>query len=276
VSRRARAWDQTWKLVLAAVIILPLYALPLLYLLSLSFQSTRQFLTDPLALPHPFVPANYPNAWVEGDFGQYFVNSVIYTASSTVLSVLFAVFIAFPIARRYARGGSLIYSVFLAGFFLPVSIVPLFIEAQKLGLYNTQWGYVLLHLQLGLTLGVLFFVGYFSNIPKDLDESAQLDGCGYFRYVFQILVPLSTPALVTVAIYAAVSTWNDLIGPVVFLASNNYFPLTRGLFTFYGQYESEWTLLAAGVFIVAAPLILTFAFIQRYLVRGATAGALKL
>jgi raffinose/stachyose/melibiose transport system permease protein len=274
--RRRRAWDHAWKLALAVAIIVPLYGLPLLYLLSVSFQSPVQFLRNPFSFPHPFVLANYPNAWVQGDFGRYFVNSVIYTASSTILAVLFAVFVAFPIARRYIRGGSFIYSLFLAGFFLPVSIVPLFIEAEKLGLYNTRWGYILLHLQLGLTLGVLFFVGYFSNIPKDLDESALLDGCGYFRYVLQILLPLSTPALGTVSIYAAVSTWNDLIGPVVFLASNDYFPLTRGLFSFYGQYESEWTLLAAGVFIVAMPLILTFAFIQRYLVRGATAGALKL
>ncbi len=274
--RRRRAWDHAWKLALAVVIIVPLYGLPLLYLLSVSFQSPVQFLRNPFSFPHPFVLANYPTAWVQGDFGRYFVNSVIYTASSTMLSVLFAVFVAFPIARRYVRGGSFIYSLFLAGFFLPVSIVPLFIEAEKLGLYNTRWGYILLHLQLGLTLGVLFFAGYFSNVPKDLDESALLDGCGYFRYVLQILLPLSTPALVTVSIYAAVSTWNDLIGPVVFLASNDYFPLTRGLFSFYGQYESEWTLLAAGVFIVAMPLILTFAFIQRYLVRGATAGALKL
>ena len=274
--RRRQAWDHAWKLALAVVIIVPLYGLPLLYLLSISFESPAQFLKVPFSLPHPFVLANYPNAWVQGGFGQYFVNSVIYTASSTILSVLFAVFVAFPIARHYIRGGSLVYSLFLAGFFLPVSIVPLFIEAEKLGLYDTQWGYILLHLQLGLTLGVLFFVGYFSNIPRELDESAQLDGCGYFRYVAQILVPLSLPALVTVGIYAAVSTWNDLIGPVVFLASNSYFPLTRGLFSFFGQYESEWTLLAAGVFIVAMPLILTFAFIQRYLVRGATAGALKL
>jgi len=276
VSRRARAWDNTWKLALAAVIIVPLFALPLLYLLNVSLQTASQFLTSPLSLPHPIVLANYPNAWVQGNFGQYFLNSVLYTVSATVVSVLFALFVAFPIARRYARGGSLIYALFLAGFFLPVSIIPLFIEAQKLGLYNTQWGYILLHLQTGLTLGVLFFVGYFMNIPKELDESAELDGCGYFQYVTRILLPLTGPALVTVSIYSAVATWNDLIGPVVFLASQQYFPLTRGLFAFYGQYESEWTLLAAGVFIVALPLVLTFSFIQRYMVRGATAGALKL
>lgn len=276
MSRRLRTWDGAWKLALSAVIILPLWALPLLYLLSVSLQTASQFLTHPLALPHPIVPANYPNAWVQGGLGPYFLNSALYTVSATVISVLLAMFVAFPIARRYNRAGSIVYALFLAGFFLPVSIIPLFIEAQRLGMYNTQWGYILLHLQTGLTLGVMFFVGYFSNIPKELDESAELDGCGYFRYVTQILLPLSGPALVTVGIYAAVSTWNDLIGPVVFLASNQYFPLTRGLFTFYGQYESEWTLLAAGVFIVALPLVLTFAFIQRYLVRGATAGALKL
>ncbi|MDA8204428.1 MAG: ABC transporter permease subunit, partial [Thermaerobacter sp.] len=101
-------------------------------------------------------------------------------------------------------------------------------------------------------------------------------GCGYLRYLFQIVLPLIKPALATVGIYAAVAVWNDLIGPVVFLANNSLFPLTRGLFTFYGSYQSEWTLLAAGIFIVASPLILAFIILQRNFIEGSLSGSLKL
>ena len=162
-----------------------------------------------------------------------------------------------------------------AGVFLPVGLVPLFIESRLLDLYNNRLGYIILHLQYGLTFGFFIFVGYFRTIPVELDESAAIDGCGYFHYIWRILIPLIRPALATVGIYVAINVWNDLIGPVVFLASNSLYPLTRGLYTFYGSNQSDWTLLAAGVFIVAAPLIIAFVFLQRDLIAGAVAGSLK-
>ena len=271
-----RGWMRLLYFALAFVVGVPLYFFPLAYLLNVSLQSPHQFLSHPMTIAHPLVFANYPNAWNQGTMATYFLNSIIYTGTATVVSVVMAVFIAFPIARGYFRRTGNLYSLFLVGFFLPVSLIPLFIEAQALGLYNDRIGYILLHLQAGLSLGVLFFVGYFGSIPREIDESAQLDGCTYLRYIFQVIIPLAKPALATVGIYTAVAVWNDLIGPVVFLSSNSLFPLTRGLFSFYGQYTSEWTLLAAGVFIVALPLIATFIFVQRYLIQGAVAGSIKL
>jgi raffinose/stachyose/melibiose transport system permease protein len=273
---KGRAAWRALYLVIALVLCLPLYVFPLAYLLNVSLQSGHQFLANPMTVAHPLTLSNYPAAWVEGTMSTYFLNSVIYAGSATVVSLLMAVFIAFPIARGYFRFTGRLYSLFLIGFFLPLSLIPLFIEAQALGLYNDRIGYILLHLQAGLTLGVLFFVGYFASIPRELDESAQLDGCGYLRYIFRIIIPLAKPALATVGIYTAVAVWNDLIGPVVFLSSNSLYPLTRGLFAFYGQYSNEWTLLAAGVFLVALPLIVAFLFVQRYLIQGAVAGSIKL
>ncbi len=252
------------------------YLAPLVYLVMVALQSSRQFLTNPLTFPQPIVWQNFVNAWRDASMGIYYTNSIIYTVGSTVLSVACAVFLAFPVERRYVRGWNAIYLSMVLGFFLPIGIIPLFIESQMLHLYNNRIGYILLHVQGGLTLGFIFFVAYFKTIPRELDESAALDGCGYIRYILQIILPLIRPALATVGIYAAVAVWNDLIGPVVFLANNSLFPLTRGLFTFYGSYQSEWTLLAAGIFIVAFPLIVAFILLQRNFIEGSLSGSLKL
>ncbi len=252
------------------------YLAPLVYLLNVALESAHQFLANPLTLPHPIMWQNFVNAWRDATMGVYFSNSVIYTGTATILAVACAVLLAFPVERRYVRGWNAVYLSMILGFFLPIGIIPLFIESQLLHLYNNRIGYILLHVQGGLTLGFIFFVAYFKTIPRELDESAALDGCGYLRYIFQIILPLIKPALATVGIYAAVAVWNDLIGPVVFLASNSLFPLTRGLFNFYGSYQSEWTLLAAGIFIVASPLILAFIVLQRNFIEGSLSGSLKL
>ncbi len=260
---------------LAGVVAVVFYLGPIAYLLAVALQSPAQFLNNPVSFPRPLMWSNFTSAWSQATMGTYFSNSVLYTFFSTVLSLLFAALLAFPVSRRYVRGSQVIYLLFLAGMFLPVGLVPLFIESRMLDLYNNRIGYIVLHLQYGLTFGFFIFVGYFRTIPVELDESAAMDGCGYFHYIWRILIPLVKPVLATVGIYVAINVWNDLIGPVVFLASNQLFPLTRGLYTFYGSNQSDWTLLAAGVFIVAAPLIIAFVLLQRYLVAGAVAGSLK-
>jgi len=270
--RQRTAWG---AFTLAALIAVIFYLGPMLYLLSVALQTPAQFLDNPVAFPHPILWSNFASAWNQATMGTYFGNSVLYAFFSTVFSLLFAALLAFPVSRRYVRGSQIIYLFFLAGIFLPVGLIPLFIESRMLGLYNNQVGYIILHLQYGLTFGFFIFVGYFRTIPAELDESAAIDGCGYFHYMWSILLPLIKPALATVGIYVAINVWNDLIGPVVFLASNSLYPLTRGLYTFYGSNQSDWTLLAAGVFIVAAPLIIAFIALQRYLVAGAVAGSLK-
>lgn len=275
MKRRAMNFSRG-AFVFTALFCIVFYLAPLLYLLVVALQSSHQFLVNPLTFPHPIVWQNFIHAWRDATMGVYFSNSVVYTGAATIISVGLAIFLAFPVERRYVRGWNWVYLSMVLGFFLPIGIIPLFIESQLLHLYNNRVGYILLHVQGGLTLGFIFFVAYFRTIPRELDESAALDGCGYTRYVFQIVLPLIKPALATVSIYAAVAVWNDLIGPVVFLANNSLFPLTRGLFAFYGSYQSEWTLLAAGIFIVASPLIVAFILLQRSFIEGSLSGSLKL
>lgn len=271
-------WDSGWprRLIIMGLIVLILYFGPLIFLVNISLQTQQQFLTHSMTLPHPLRLINFVQAWREASMAEYFFNSIVYTVVPTVVALALSVCLAFPVSRGYVRWTRQFRTLFTSGLFFPVSIIPLFIESRMLHLYNNRPGYMILHIQDAMVFGFFIFVGYFRTIPRELDESAVIDGCNYLRYLVTIVTPLAKPALATVAIYAGIAIWNDLIGPVVFLSTPSLFPLSRGLFAFYGSYASEWTLLAAGVLIAAAPLIAAFLFLQRYFIEGATAGSVKL
>lgn len=269
----AKNW---WRLLLiTGLVVIIFYFGPLIFLANISLQSQNQFLTHSMSLPHPISWTNFSQAWQQASMGQYFLNSIVYTVVPTLIALVFAVCLAFPISRQYIRWAKQLHVLLTSGMFFPVALIPLFIEARMLHLYNNRPGYIILHIEDAMVFGFFLFVGYFRTIPRELDESAVMDGCGYIRYLLAIVAPLARPAFATMGIYAGIQIWNDLIGPVVFLASPSLYPLSRGLFVFYGTAAGQWTLLSAGVLIAAAPLIIAFLFFQRYFIQGATAGAIK-
>jgi raffinose/stachyose/melibiose transport system permease protein len=241
--------------------------------LNVSLKSPADFLFNPSGITKSIYLENYSRAWVQGNFAQYLLNSVFYTVVSTLISVTLSLFAAFPIARGYIRGGTFWYSFFLAAVFLPSPLIPQFQLILHLNLYNTQLGYILLNSTVGL--GPFLIVGYLRSVPRELDEAARIDGCGYFRFLLTIIVPLIRPILVTVFLLGAINVWNDIIGPTIYLADDTLYPVSLGLFSFYGQYQNQWTALAAGIVMVAAPMIILYLFLQRYFMNGALAGAFK-
>lgn len=124
-------------------------------------------------------------------------------------------------------------------------------------------------------IGIIILVGYIRTLPRELDESAAMDGCGYFRFVWQIIIPLSRPAIATVIVLHAIGIWNELILPTIYLTSEEYFPITRGLIVFQGVYGSDWPTLAAAVMMITVPMLILFLFLQRHMISGLTAGAVK-
>jgi raffinose/stachyose/melibiose transport system permease protein len=143
----------------------------------------------------------------------------------------------------------------------------------RLGLYNNPVGYILFFLI--NPIGIIILVGYIRTLPKELDESAAMDGCGYFRFVWQIVIPLARPAIATVVVMHAIGIWNELILPTIYLTSKEYYPVTRGLIVFEGVYGSNWPALAAAVLILTLPMLILFLVLQRYIISGLTAGAVK-
>ncbi len=250
-----------------------LYVGPMLMLVLTSFKTLPEFFKNPTGLPESFGFDNFVEAWEQANIARYLVNSIFYTAVATAICVFTSVLVAFPIARGYFKGAKYVLLLYLVALFLPPALIPQFQLILNLGLFNTRTGFILLFLV--NPIGLIILVNYIKSIPRELDESAAVDGCGYYRFVFKIVMPLIRPAIATVTVLHAIGIWNELVLPTIYLTSEDLYPVTRGLIVFEGLYGSNWPALAAAVLILMTPMLVLFLFLQRYIISGLTAGAVK-
>lgn len=272
VTSRRIEWGKIGSysiLVLFAII----YLGPLLMLINTSLKSMPEFMKDATGLATQFHWENFVDAWTKANFPKYILNSIIYTASATAIYVVTAVFVAFPIARGYVRFSGALLTLFVIALFLPPALIPQFQLILNLGLYNNPIGYIMLFLV--NPIGIVILVNYIKTVPRELDEAAALDGCGYFRFVWLIVLPLIKPAIATVTVLHAIGIWNEIIAPTIYLTDKDYYPITRGLIVFQGVYGSNWPTLAAAVLMLTLPMLILFLFLQRYIISGLTAGSVK-
>lgn len=262
---------------IASYVILLLFAAvyvgPLLMLISASMKSLPEFFRDPTGLPEGITFDNYREAWNLANFPGYLLNSLIYTSVATAAFVFMSIFVAFPLARGYVKGSGALLTLYVIALFLPPALIPQFQLILNLGLFNTRTGYILLFLI--NPIGLIILVNYIKSIPIELDESAAVDGCGYFRYVWTILIPLIRPAIATVTVIHAIGVWNELILATVYLTNDDLYPITRGLIVFEGVYGSDWPKLASAVLMLMIPMLVLYMFLQRYIISGLTSGAVK-
>jgi raffinose/stachyose/melibiose transport system permease protein len=250
-----------------------IYAGPLLMLVNTAFKTLPSFMKDAVSITDSLNFQNFTEAWNRANFPRYLTNTLLYTASATVIYIITAVFVAFPIARGYVKRANWILTMFVIALFLPPALIPQFQLMLSLGLYNNPVGYVLLFLT--NPIGIVILVNYIKSVPKELDEAAALDGCGYFRFVISVVFPLIQPAIATVAVLHAIGIWNELILPTIYLTNPQYYPITRGMIVFQGVYGSNWPTLAAAVLIMMLPMLAIFLLLQRYIISGLTQGAVK-
>jgi len=250
-----------------------LYLGPLLMLLNTALKTLPQFMRDAAGLTATLHLQNFTDAWQKANFPKYMTNSLLYTILATLAYVITAVFVAFPLARRYVKAGNFLYTLFLIALFLPPALIPQFQLILRLGLYNKPLGYILLFLV--NPIGIIILVSYIKTIPKELDEAAVIDGCGYFRFVIQILLPLIKPAIATVTVLHAIGIWNDYVLANIYLTSKALYPITRGLIVFQGIYGTNWPVIAAATLMLALPMMVLYLFLQRYVISGFTAGSVR-
>ena len=256
------------------ILIVLLFLVPVLYVVMMAFESPSHFLVSPLTPGSPDA-GNFSGAWNSADLGVELLNTILYSVVASALSTLLGLAIAFPIARRLLRGHSLLYTFCFIGLFLPFSVIPLFAESRMLDLYNNRIGYIILHVEPGLPLAVVLLTAAIVSVPHELDEAAYMEGAGYLTYLRRVIVPLIRPALLIAFLYGMLGVWNDIIGPVVLLSNPGLFPVTRGIYNFFGSNESQWTLLAAGIVIASLPVVILFAASQRQINRASVVGGVK-
>jgi raffinose/stachyose/melibiose transport system permease protein len=212
-----------------------------------------------------------------GNFGSTYRNSIILALMKVPLGVLISAMLAYALSKlriRFAR--TIMFAVFL-GLTIPIyiTIVPNFITLRSFGLTDSLVGLTGPYLAFGIPFCVLVLQSFFRQVPDEIIEAAKIDGAGSWRIFFTIMLPLSTPALVTVAILDGVATWNELLMALIILNSENSKTVPVGLLNFQGQFANNNTGLAAGILIAVVPILIAYVLMQRWIVGGLTAGATK-
>ncbi|MCB9421737.1 MAG: carbohydrate ABC transporter permease [Ardenticatenaceae bacterium] len=202
-------------------------------------------------------------------------NSTLLTVGSVTLIVLFSALVAFVMQRRSDRLASVVGSFMLAGLIIPPAVVPTVFFLQWIGLYKTLFGMIMVDVAYTMPFAILIFRTFMNNIPRELDESAIIDGASPMRVFFNIILPLLRPAIVTVVVTSSVTIFNDFVGPLYFLPGSENVTAPLTLFSFISQFSSQWNLLFADVVIMTIIPFIVFLFFQKQLVAGMIGGAIK-
>jgi raffinose/stachyose/melibiose transport system permease protein len=261
-------------LVVAALV----WFLPFVLLLTTGIRTTQDFQRNgPVSLPTQLTFQNFLDAWETGDFETTYVNSIVLALVKVPLGVFVSALMAFALAKLKVRfRGAILFAVFL-GLTVPIyiALVPLFNTVRAMGLIDSIWGLLGPYLAFGIPFEVLVLYSFFRQLPDEILEAARMDGAGSWRMFFQIVLPLSLPVLVTVLILDAVATWNELLMALTIINSDQSKTLPLGILNFSGQFTTNYNGLAAAILIGILPILVAYALLQRYIVSGLTAGAVK-
>jgi raffinose/stachyose/melibiose transport system permease protein len=273
-SRRSAATLVSYGLLLGVAAII---VIPIAYAALGGFRDSAQLAADPVGLPNPWVTTNYTDTLSSPSFWRQLANSTMIAAISTFLVVLFSALAAFVFARRVFPGREVLYTLFTLGLLFPaaVAILPLFILVRELGLLDNPLGIALPEAAFGLPLTIIILRPFFRSVPMELEDAAAIDGCGQLGFFFRVLLPLSRPALTTVAVLAVVFSWNQFLLPLVMLSSESNWTLPLGLTNFTTQYTSDTARILAYTTLALVPALIFYLFAERQLVGGLTTGAVK-
>ncbi len=261
-------------LFLISVAITCLY--PVFWMISSSLKTQDTVFNDISLIPHQFHFENYSDAWREGGFGGNFLNSIFYTVSVVLGIVIISSMAAYAFARLRFPGRNIMFFIFMAAMMIPIpgSFVALYVLLNKLHLRNTPIGYILCMINVGLSTSIFLLKTFFDKMPKELEDAARIDGCSKIGIWWHVALPLAKPVLAVVVVFNALNVWNEYILALIIFDSRKYMPLQVALQTFQGEFVTNYPLLMAGLTITALPIILVYLLMQKYIIKGVTAGAI--
>ena len=228
-------------------------------------------------VPWPITFENFETVWNDIGYAVFFKNSVIVGVWSLLATTVLALMGGYALARYRFRGRTLFMIVLLCSQFIPgaMLLIPLFSIFKGLGLINNLWSLIIADTVFNLPLSIILMSGFITAVPYTVEEAAMVDGCTRLRAFFAVVLPQLRPGLIAVGSFAFIHTWNNFLFALMFMSREDGFTIPVGLSYTIGEYSADFGALAAGGVVAALPVVLVFAVIQRYLVRGISAGAVK-
>ncbi len=242
-----------------------------------SFKNMREIYQRPFSLPEIFRFENYERAWTSARLGQAYLNSIFVTSTSIAGILIVSSMLAFMLSRFRFRFRKLLYMYIIMGLALParLAIIPIYVILTRMGLVDTHLGLIIVYIATGISFATFLLKRFMDDIPKELEESAVIDGATPRTIFFRIALPLTAPGMVVVGLVNFVSVWNDFFFPFIIITNRARYTMPLAISGFFGEFSNRWDLIAAALSLGVIPIMIIFFFFSKYFITGMTQGALK-
>ena len=251
---------------------------PVYWMFTFSLKSNAEiFGENVVGLPKEWLWSNYTAAIRTGNMPRYFLNSIIVAVATIVITLIVALMGTFALTRLIWKQRKNLNKFFMLGLTIPIhaSIVPVYVTLSRLHLLNTYWALIIPYSAFSLSMAILVCTGFMNEIPRELDESACIDGCGVWGIFFRIIVPLMRPAVATVGIYTFLQCWNELMFANIFISKSSLRTLPVGVQALSGQYTTEWGPIGAALVLATFPTLFVYILLSKRIQESFIAGAIK-
>jgi len=263
-------------LYIIAVMLLVFTGFPFIYMISTSLKSRSQFFEEPFALFSSFNLENFQSVFEMG-LTRYFLNSILVSIVAVFVVMIVAALASYPLSRMKFKLNKVLFLLFISGMMLPIhaTLIPIFKLTQSMGIFDTVWALLGPYIAFSLPISIFILTQFMQEIPKSLEEAAKMDGCNHFGIFWRVILPMLTPALMTVLIYNFIHLWNEFIFALVLISSPENMTLPLGLQDFKGEFSVNIPGLMAALTLASLPILVVYLFSQEKVVKGLAGGAVK-
>ncbi|MCD7956283.1 MAG: carbohydrate ABC transporter permease [Lachnospiraceae bacterium] len=276
MSKQSRISRRIWIIVFSVIAFIQLF--PLIWLVDFSLcKSNELFTSGILVWPEKIQWKNYFLAFRDGHFLHYLGNSLLINTLAVVLVVLISIMASFACTRMHWKLKNVVAVIMVMGMMIPIhaTLLPNYVIYDRLKLTDTIWALLIPYVAFSLPQGYFLTSGFMASVPKELEEAALIDGCGVYRVVFTIIMPLLRPSISTVVIMTYLNNWNEFMMATTYLSSNRWKTLPFCILEFTGQYSSNYAVQFAVMALTAAPALIVYIFLNKYITKGVALGAVK-
>lgn len=260
------------------IVLAVIWFIPIYYLIVTTLKTPQEATLNPLGLPKSLQIQNYVDAWKNMQFPRAFGNTLFITVCAVLLIVILGSMAAYALARTRSKLSNVLFLLFLSGLIVPfqMNIVSLYKIVKNLKLMNTLFAVILVDAAINTPQAIFLFKEFIeTTVPKELEEAAAIDGCSVIRKFFMIVLPLLKPVISTVVIVVTLNVWNEFMTPLLFLQSREKDVILQEVTRNIGQFSTDWTALFPMLMLGVAPLMIFYIFMQKYIIAGVAAGAVK-